>query len=452
MKPAKNTLILFLCILTLGFASTKLNGQAVSRQRARDEIKLEEYVKEGNVEKLIVMMQDKVKDQSLRQEAAITLGRLKDVRAIDPLIAGLNDKDIRRCSAWALGNISDKIAIKSLIVVLTDRSSLGREEAALALNQLGWEPGSDREKVYYLAAIKYWDGCLGFGNLAIEPLVYILGDGTNNARVGALEALDRYGWKPGEDDEKSYIAAKKLKAERDVIIEKIVIEEMKLKQEFENNLQKLREDQKSGKLNLSEEEFKSLEQRFTDDIIREQEEIKAFRSELSQVGFTLIKFENDTIIGREMAIGEGIISKGWTGILVHEGERGQLGPLKDIWYCPWTGKPTKEFEWKTGNFYRYYINGNKYLFAKFNFGGDGRTLLSIDILNPDGKVREKIFKYGVPDKITTNIGQNKLIEWPLDNQWATERLKFLEVELLAYYDFSGLLMKNPKALLFLENK
>ena len=410
IKTVKKALLFFFCILILGNGLAELNAQ----------VDVEKYEEKKNVKKLIKVLQDKDEKPGVRTQAANALGRLKDARAVEPLIAMLNDKNVRKNSAWALGKIGDKKAVGPLIGVLTDRSSPGREEAAEALDKLGWKPTEDKEKAYYLAAKRDWTGCEELGNLAIEPLVFVMNDGPDNARIGAIETLDRLGWKPGEDNEEAYNATKILKAEREVILNTLVKGEMKFKQEFEDNLQKLREDQKAGNLNLTEEEFRSLEKRLNQDIIREQEEMEAFRTVLRKTELIVAGHGNGIRIGIERATGE----ESNKGIIIHEEKRNAW----DIWYSVWTGKPTKELEWTTGNFYRYSLKGDKYLYAKFKFSERSRRLISIDIVEPDGSPRERILWR---DEIITRIGQDKWIEWPKDIKLARERLKFLEAEFIA---------------------
>lgn len=429
MKTANKTLIKLLFISLFGFSLHPLFAQQ----------NLDRYEKNRNVGKLISVMQVKNNNQNLRQQACAALGRLKDVRAESALIAGLNDDVIRRHAAWALGNIGDKSCINALVAILTDRSSLGREEAAEALDKLGWQPGDNKERAYYYAAKRDWDNCLASGDLAFEPLVYIMCGGPDNARIGAVEALDRSGWTPVSEYREMYDAAKTLKAEKDAVIEKIVRQASQLQVEYEKNLQKLKEDQGSGKLNLSSEEYRLLEERFTHDIMREQEEIKAFRSELNRVGITIAKFDKDTIIGKEQTLGEIVGTNDYrnTGLKVHEEKRGPVGErLIDIWYNIWTGKPAKEFEWKTGNFYRYTHNGDKYLYAKYILGQAG-VLLGAEIIEPDGKVSDYIVfstfnindpssRSRIPSWISTIIDQNT-IKWPTYIQWAKERCDLIEV-------------------------
>jgi len=425
-----------LVCLTILIGTVFLGGGALTELLAQESLdKVEKYERQRNVKKLIAVMQDGNTPLRVRQEAASALGRLKDIRSVEPLITCLRDKDLRKYSAWALGNSGDRRAVEPLVVVLTDDSSIGREEAGQALSKLGWEAADDREKIFFLAARRDWDACVAFGSSAIEPLVSMLGDGPDSARIGAVEALDRLDWKPDEENREAYDAAKALKAERGAIIDMIVVGEMKLKQEYEINLQKLREDYSGGHLDLSEEEFKLLEGRFNQDIVKEQEEVESFRSALSQSRLSITRFGEEMIIGTEPEIGEVKNPRDQRGVIVYQENHDPGGKLiEDIWYGIWTEKPTKMFVWETGEFYRFKSNGEKYLFAKVHFGQAGRGLiLSIDLLTPDGGVREIISFVGRsnPHRISTKIGPDKLIEWPGDVKWAIERLKLLEVMTLA---------------------
>jgi len=55
-----------------------------------------------------------------RWKAAAALGRLADARAVDPLIAALQDDDwrVREKAAWALGRIGDPRAVRPLRTLL----------------------------------------------------------------------------------------------------------------------------------------------------------------------------------------------------------------------------------------------------------------------------------------------------------------------------------------------
>jgi hypothetical protein len=91
----------------------------------------------GIFEKSISQLSDK--DWRIREDGAIALGNLKDLRAVDPLIQALKDKDpaVRECVAEALGKLGDVKAINPLFQVLCDKEDDPQKRAAEALGKIG---------------------------------------------------------------------------------------------------------------------------------------------------------------------------------------------------------------------------------------------------------------------------------------------------------------------------
>ncbi len=77
-------------------------------------------------------------DASLREVAALGLGFIEPVSAIDPLIRSLRDASpgVRGNSAWALGRIEDGRALRPLLSLFSDESSLVREAAIVAAGRM----------------------------------------------------------------------------------------------------------------------------------------------------------------------------------------------------------------------------------------------------------------------------------------------------------------------------
>ena len=417
-RKAKRSVVLLLCLLIISSANTLCSAQ----------INIKKYEDRKNTKKLILILQDEEISKSDRSQAAWALGRLQDNLALEPLLEALNDDDLRKASVWALGDIGGEKATDALVSVLTDESSPEKEEAAKALNRLGWKPATDMENAYYLVAMREWDKCRDLGDIVIEPLVFTLKNGNDNAKLGAKVSLDSLGWIPEKDNMEAYSAAKEMEAEIIAFRELIIMEEVKLKHEFAINFQKLKEDQKAGHIKLSEEEFSSLEKRFTQDIIQEQDEIDAFRAYIYKVQLKITRFGDDIYLGKENPKGK--------GVMVFQIVRDpHLSQLRSIWRNKWTGKPTKEFEWDpktpdSGNFYRYNSKGEKYLFARYFFKDPRRR--QIDIMERDGSIRERIF-LGPESTVSTRIHEDNWdiwVEWPQEINWASERLKFLEADLI----------------------
>jgi HEAT repeat protein len=82
----------------------------------------------------LAMMDDP--DLSVRQEAAVALGRIGVVEPLMDAVA-MPDARVRLIAIKALGQIGDPRSIKPLIVALRDSSNEVRSHAAFALNKIG---------------------------------------------------------------------------------------------------------------------------------------------------------------------------------------------------------------------------------------------------------------------------------------------------------------------------
>ncbi|GAJ05579.1 unnamed protein product, partial [marine sediment metagenome] len=72
--------------------------------------------------------------------ACDALGKIKDPKAVKPLLNILNDKnnkDIQLTAIWALGSIGDNSAIPALTKLLDDQDNYVRYNAAKALSKIG---------------------------------------------------------------------------------------------------------------------------------------------------------------------------------------------------------------------------------------------------------------------------------------------------------------------------
>ncbi len=139
-----------------------------------------------------------------RAEAAISLGRVGDERAVEPLIAALGDgnSDVRAAAAQALGKIGDPKAVEPLIIILRydDAYSLARKQAIWALGMIG-----DARAVDPLISVLNNSGhpetqtlaSEALGNIgdprAVDPLIKALTDKDRFVRVSAAEALGEIG-------------------------------------------------------------------------------------------------------------------------------------------------------------------------------------------------------------------------------------------------------------------
>jgi len=118
------------------------------------------------VEPLIQALKDE--DYFVREAAARALGEIKDKRAVEPLLEALGDEwwNVRLDAAMALGKIGDAKAVEPLIKALKDRNETVRGSAAKALGEIG-EP-------------------------VVEPLIQALKDESSMVRKAAARILKRF--------------------------------------------------------------------------------------------------------------------------------------------------------------------------------------------------------------------------------------------------------------------
>lgn len=132
------------------------------------------------VEPLIMALENTNEDS--RRFVVKVLGRIGDTRAVEPLIRALGDKkwSIRVSAAEALGEIGDVRSVEPLIQILKDRYRPVRVSAANALGQIG-EVQTEESLIQILTD-------------AVEPLIRILtGNDRSSVKASAAGALGRIG-------------------------------------------------------------------------------------------------------------------------------------------------------------------------------------------------------------------------------------------------------------------
>jgi len=139
---------------------------------------------------------------SVRESAADALGIIGDKRALNPLIQSLfedSDEEVRWKAAAALGKIGDERAVEPLIDALDDKSWGVRKNASNALGDIGNKRAFDsllkalNDKDWHVR--KYAAVALGKirDERAIKPLVNALNDEDSDVRWKSLIALGKIG-------------------------------------------------------------------------------------------------------------------------------------------------------------------------------------------------------------------------------------------------------------------
>lgn len=139
---------------------------------------------------------------SVREYSAEALSAIGDIRAVNPLIQAMkedSDEDVRWKSAWALGKIGDESAVEALIEALKSDSWMVRENAAKSLGRIGavksvkpliaaLDDTEWRVRKYAVIAL----GDIG-DERAIKPLLKLLIDEDTDVRRRTIEVLGKMG-------------------------------------------------------------------------------------------------------------------------------------------------------------------------------------------------------------------------------------------------------------------
>ncbi|MFQ5976389.1 MAG: HEAT repeat domain-containing protein, partial [Candidatus Hydrothermarchaeales archaeon] len=148
------------------------------------------------VEPLIAALKDE--DSDIRERVAEVLGKIKNPRAVEPLIAALKDENwyVREQAAWALGEIKNPRAVEPLIAVFKDEVLNVRGKAAWALGEIK-DPRAVEPLIATIKA-KGWEvrcrAAEALGEIkdprAIQPLIAALKDEDSRVQEQAALALE----------------------------------------------------------------------------------------------------------------------------------------------------------------------------------------------------------------------------------------------------------------------
>jgi HEAT repeat protein len=144
----------------------------------------------------------KAGDQNVCWAAVEALGVLGDQRATDPLLRLLVEGrgPSQEVLISALGRIGDARAIPTLLPKLDDVRAAVREEAAKALDAMGWRADTASQKTLYFLARHNWDSIadLGWGNVG-PALVNSLKNGDDRVKENVVTALSQFTDRPAHE-------------------------------------------------------------------------------------------------------------------------------------------------------------------------------------------------------------------------------------------------------------
>jgi HEAT repeat protein len=112
-----------------------------------------------------------------------------------PLVDLLTNKSwaVRVRAAQTLESLKDDRALDALLVGLEDPYMAMRKSCARNLDYLAWKPKKDRVGALYCIAQNQWDTCVEIGAPALTPLIELLSFNKEDTRRNATLALIRIG-------------------------------------------------------------------------------------------------------------------------------------------------------------------------------------------------------------------------------------------------------------------
>ena len=151
--------------------------------------KLAEFSRPDAVEPLLFALKDK--ETEIRSAAAKALGHLQDKRVVEPLVKMLRDPVplARATAAEALGQLREPSAIGWLVSLLRDPDVTVRLRATHSLERLGWHPATDDERTWHMVATGNLNRVAEMGADGVPPLVDLLRNGPPEKQVSAIKAL-----------------------------------------------------------------------------------------------------------------------------------------------------------------------------------------------------------------------------------------------------------------------
>ena len=160
-----------------------------------DEAAVSSISQMGEIAVPVLLESLKGEDFRFVANAAKTLGNISSPESVVPLIESLKHEHsfVRKQSTAALGKIGDKRAVEPITGLIKDEDSYVREAVVNTLEELGWSPKTDEQKVDVLVAKKDWTSIRAFGSGAVDRLISLLDDEGYGVAEEAVSCLGDIG-------------------------------------------------------------------------------------------------------------------------------------------------------------------------------------------------------------------------------------------------------------------
>ena len=134
-------------------------------------------------------------ERNVRLGAAWSLEKLADPRSFGAMVGALADDHwmMRQAAVQTLGTLGDRRAVEPLVAALGDRMAAIPPLAAKALDAMGWRPRTPAERAASLVAREKWDDAVKEGAAAVGPLLGAMKNRAELRRASAAAALARIG-------------------------------------------------------------------------------------------------------------------------------------------------------------------------------------------------------------------------------------------------------------------
>ena len=200
-------------------------------------------------------------------------------------------------------------------------------------------------------------------------------------------------------------------------IAELLVDKSSFLRELEANVKAIDRDIEADVVQLSEEERLHLLQQLNDAVRTEREEVDAYTAILNSTPFVVRKSGDHYYVGID---GGGNI-KTYQRIPGRDQNNYEVNRYDLI-----TGKQISQVQIRDGivqEVYRYYLDGNRYLFGKFMYSGQTRT--GFELYNRDRTLRERITFISNPAVMSVRVGEDKWIQWPKSEEEFTARINLL---------------------------